>query len=470
MKRFASFTLFLFFAITIMGCKKDDPSPDHPAGVLNKPPQAFQVQVLSVDYDGATITWDQARDADGDPLHYALYLDDSLVLNNITTGYLYHFENLQPLTGYQGRIEVSDSVNAPVAVDFGFSTPAYFNTFDRTFTSSTCNIQSGYSLLQTNDKGYLIASKIACETQYPYLLKTDSLGAELWHKKIDLICGHGNILLNECQNGDLLITANSKIIRTDSGGNVKWNYEDGYSDFMGTAERQDGKIVTFKSINNVTMTLLSADGNMIWTRQNLNRNCLYLSFAMMNSGDLALMYTFSDSRGSLAGAARLDPEGTVIWDKNLDLDCYKYFAGKIITSTDGSLVCVILPDEDYKYESTVIKMDVDGNELWRSGVAIDGNRSLLYDIEQTPDSGYILCGQYMHYSHPGTLLVKLTNSGVLQWSRKFMIENINYYTINLYDIKPTADDGFVATGYKSVQNYSSDRNLWLLKTDNKGNL
>ncbi|HEY8898342.1 MAG TPA: DUF6443 domain-containing protein [Niastella sp.] len=88
----------------------------------------------------------------------------------------------------------------------------------------------------------------------------------------------------------------------------------------------------------------------------------------------------------------------------------------------------------------------------------------LYDIQPTPDGGYIMAGGIQFASKDGTL-VKADSSGNVQWAMKYGGDGSD----TLVRVRRTSDNGYIAIGTTHSGAYSNGA-IWILKTYTDGTL
>jgi len=123
---------------------------------------------------------------------------------------------------------------------------------------------------------------------------------------------------------------------------------------------------------------------------------------------------------------------------------------------------------DYKKSTDIwlIKTDSSGEMEWNKtigGEEHDVGRSIKY----TSDGGYIITGSTQSFTIGETdiWLIKINNNGIEEWNRTF--GGVDYDVG--YSVIESSEGGYILTGYtKSFGSGGND--LWLIKTDNDGNM
>ena len=103
----------LLIAIFIIGCSKDDTineiqEEQEEEIIVNLPPNNFNIEIVNISHETATIHWDEASDPESDAVNYDIYLNQTLVIENISE-LMYVFSNLEELTNYSGKIIAKDT-------------------------------------------------------------------------------------------------------------------------------------------------------------------------------------------------------------------------------------------------------------------------------------------------------------------------------------------------------------------------
>ena len=132
------------------------------------------------------------------------------------------------------------------------------------------------------------------------------------------------------------------------------------------------------------------------------------------------------------------------------------------TSDSGYVVCGTI---DYSGLTDVylLKIDKQGNKVWNQiigGTGFDNG----WSVQQTTDGGFILTGrQSSSGSTTSVYLVKTDENGNEQWNQTFGDSGNN----SGYSVQQTTDGGYIITGFTtSLGNGGSD--VYLIKTDENG--
>jgi hypothetical protein len=162
------------------------------------------------------------------------------------------------------------------------------------FSNSICDLNDGYSVIQTSDNGFAIGGDCYTPGTYltgdPIIIKTDSLGNREWIKNLGgwyedyvaMLCrsGDGNILMGttiaDTAIGNSPISR-INVVKLDNDGNIIWNKKYGSSSLDNFLENirclEDGNIICTGSVmsaipwNAGWILKLNPDGDSLWYRQ-----------------------------------------------------------------------------------------------------------------------------------------------------------------------------------------------------------
>jgi hypothetical protein len=293
---------------------------------------------------------------------------------------------------------------------------------------------SGNSVLQTVDKGYIIAG-----TTYSYglgsgdvwLIKTDKDGKELWNTTIGGVSNDYGYSIQQTTSDNGYIILGSKnsnaalwMIKTDEYGKHKWN-------------------VTF------TIGYYSFCGSVV---QTLDDGFLIVGYGLNKKPTDHYFITY----------LKTDSNGTEVWRKSYDLfpngDCYGYSIQK---TTDGGYIIV----GNRRGDAWLLKINELGEEVWNKTYGYIYADDYGYSVYQTNDGGYFITGGTFDLVNVDVLAVKTDSNGNEMWKNKFGGVNLDWG----YSGKQTSDGIYFVTG---VTNSSSEGNsdLWLLILNNNGDM
>lgn len=161
---------------------------------------------------------------------------------------------------------------------------------------------------------------------------------------------------------------------------------------------------------------------------------------------------------------KVNPIGETQWFKTYG-SSGKESSGNVQQTLDGGYIVVGttygfgLPVDIY-----LIKTDVNGDTLWTRAYGT-GSVDNGWSVQQTPDSGYIICGKtQMGLANDDVYLLKINPSGNLQWTKTYggAKNDIGISVIN------TNDNGFIIIGATLSFGPEPDENIFMIKTNNSG--
>mgnify|MGYP001203944368 CR=1 FL=1 len=288
-------------------------------------------------------------------------------------------------------------------------TEIWSNVYDDGF------IEHGYSIIETPDKGFLVAGDIR-QTQLSdpnvYLLKIDARGQKVWSKQFG---GAGNDsgyrIIHTVNNAGYLIVGTTSsfgngendvfLVKVDAQGDQVWakSYGTVGNDYgRSVLEINDGYLVTGTAYNalnqSVDLYLLKVDfnGNQVWQKFFGSPNDIDEGFdlVMTDDGNIVIAgYT-----GSLSDVwlLKVTPEGAGIWTKT--------FGGSlgdqgfdILKAANGDLVVAGVTEIDpTNSDAFLARYDTDGNEVWFNNVGRGTHVDLAQAVAPTADGGFIVTG------------------------------------------------------------------------------
>jgi len=165
---------------------------------------------------------------------------------------------------------------------------------------------------------------------------------------------------------------------------------------------------------------------------------------------------------------KIDSTGNEEWNKIFSEKSRDYGESVLQVSDGGYILLGTSRQDNGKFDIWLIKTDSNGNEEWDKtfgGERNDVGKSII----QTSDGGYAIGGVKDLGPFDGQedfYLIKTDASGNEEWSKTFGESNVD----QLWDIIESSDGGFALVGSNQcVGDCTGNRDVWLIKTDSKGN-
>ncbi|HWA05235.1 MAG TPA: T9SS type A sorting domain-containing protein [Ignavibacteria bacterium] len=294
-------------------------------------------------------------------------------------------------------------------------------------------------IINTNDGGYAIAGltfSYAAGYEDIYVVKLTTSGSILWTKTI----------------GTSEVDIAKSILQTSDGGYAI--AADIYNNGTTSAD--------------LFIIRMDAAGTILWTRT-INRAAYDYSCAIIQTNDGGFVIGGMSATGGVFSGdmyvVKLSSAGTYQWSKTYG-GTHDEVAYTIIKTTDGGLAFAGYSNSFGPYNLfNFIKTDSDGNIQWNRLIGETGTGSHIYSIKQTTDGGYILAGEQ---TPTGTgnydmYIVKLNSSGTIEWTRTVI--GTGYDMAN--SVFQTIDGSYILSGY--TNSYGSGGNdMFIVKLNNSG--
>jgi hypothetical protein len=331
-----------------------------------------------------------------------------------------------------------------------------------------------------------------------YLLRTDSLGTQLWSRALGGIRDEEGRSVLQTTDGGFLVAgwtksfgpgtptyANVYLIKTNASGDTLWtkNYggtgEDcGYS--LQTTPDSGfiiaGTTASYGAGGNDAYCIKTyANGDTIWTRTYGGPGTEKANAAVRapSGGYLLAGNTFSFGPGTPDSSngylIRIDETGDTLWTR--------YFGG---TGNDGFHGACAVPDGGFiavgwssgdgiSVNLFLVRVNNDGDSLWAKRIGGAGHDD-GFGIEPTADGGFVIGGFTDSYGAGGLdfLHVKTDSAGEVQWTKTFGGAEWDFGQT----IGTTADGGYILGGftYSFGTGTPTNCNAYLIKTDANGNV
>ncbi len=271
-------------------------------------------------------------------------------------------------------------------------------------------------------------------------------------------------------------TADPWLIKTDKFGNLEWDkiYVTPYNSY--------GAHVEITDENEYLIALNTADssgvysGNLLLTDTNGNEK-LGRMFGSGGSSEVNSILQTTDNSYIMAGSCsttegepfdfwliKIDDEGNELWRRTYG-GAGDDMCNSLQQLPDGGYILFGTTNSYGAGESDfwLLKTDENGNKIWDTtfgGLSIDEGKSL----KLTSDEGFILAGLTESYGEGGQdcYLIKTDKNGNEEWSKTFGSQNDDLFD----DVIQTPDGGYISVG-TTMKN--DNRDILIIKTDSSGN-
>jgi hypothetical protein len=272
------------------------------------------------------------------------------------------------------------------------------------------------------------------------------------------------------------------IIKTDGNGKPVWtkiyggNYSDGASDILPLT---DGSFLMVghsdsygTGTNDIFVMKLSSTGDSLWLKSFTTTYDESASRIIKanDTGYIIVGSTKNTSDNSTnALVMKIDDNGNSIWKKDFDNNGGGEGAADIVSTTDGGYVFAGSSSNptDGKSDVYLVKIDGSGNLSWQKTLG-GSETDVGTSLDKTGDGGYIISGYTASYGNGGrdAYLVKTDGSGNEQWHKTFGTIHSDEFSNVI-----TTTDGYLCVGF--INSYFSQQfiynDLLIIKTDLQGN-
>ena len=258
------------------------------------------------------------------------------------------------------------------------------------------------------------------------------------------------------------------IAKFDSNGNLVWVNNAGgtYSSFYKVILTDDGGfLATGEAGGDGIIARFDSSGNLLWTKKyGGSRFDIFGSIVQTADGNFVAVGSSDSSNGDVPGnngdadaiVAKIDPNGDLIWMKNIGGDDLDQFCS-VVQTADGGVIAIgnsrskngDIPNNKGYFDAIIARFDSQGNLIWIKSIDGIGNEVLL-EVALTLDGGFIAVGHTS--SSSGDLLDSLTKHSVLfiKFDLQGTIEWIDTFFIDdgceFGTVLQTTDGAFIAAG------------------------
>jgi PKD repeat protein len=286
--------------------------------------------------------------------------------------------------------------------------------------------QTANAIRPTSDGGFVIvggSSGDASGFDDVYLAKTDGDGNLTWQKKLSSSTKETGEDVTQTNDGGFLITGRSQIngsatdydlllMKTDLQGNVIWEKH------LGTPNTDGGYAIQRTSddhfivagyydyglnVSRPYMIKIDNAGDVVWEQHNVDE--LNFAFSVQETFDGGFIWAGTNGPPGSSYArsviTKTDASGAAEWSKKFLQPGYLFNQIECVrqTSDGGYIVCGQMDESGYDFpvrrQILVIKTDATGVATWTKTYAAGGRLGNAYDIQQTPDGGYIVVGHML---------------------------------------------------------------------------
>ena len=380
------------------------------------------------------------------------------------------------------------------------------NTWWKTYGGNRNTVSGG--LVMADDGGFFVVGTTNLQFEPEqlgdvYLLRTDATGEILWEKTYGGEGYDAGQSISETSDGNLLIAGattsfgaqgmDAYVLKVDRDGNELWSktYGGPLDEMVGAVgQLPDGSYILggnivdpndliadpgaagyggFAGRSNLYLLKVDADGNELWSRTNdSENNVIAVSGVLMPDGGLLASATISrypDPDNDIQ-LLRLDGEGTIVWSRTWEEGSSTPTA--LVETSDGNYLIAasyapLGGKEAAKEDFLFIKVDPQGNEIWRSSF---GDPELIdygVALARTSDGGYVTVGEQkrdLTSWEADLALVKIDENGQLLWRQAWPASHTMFSRVLQHP-----DGGFVFLGATFQEPVFK---VLLVKTDSQG--
>ncbi len=294
----------------------------------------------------------------------------------------------------------------------------------------------GQDIKQTPDSGYIVTG----ETSYGhrnrdvFLLKLDKFGSFEWFK---------------VYGGDLRDKGESLYLTSDGGYIIA-----GFTESFGAGNKD------------VYLIKTDVNGNLQWSKTfgGIENDFGLSVIETSDSGFVVTGFTLSYGAGNYdVYLLKCDKNGNLQWSRTFGGSAADYGYSVIETNNAYVISGCTKSYTSGKEDIYIISTDKSGNLNWAN--AYGSNLiEIAYDIQETPDKGFILTGVSHKWStgNRDAFLLRTDSAGGFQWMKTYGISTQDLG----FHLDQTTDGGFVITGW--VTGIGNGYDVALIKTDDSG--
>lgn len=291
-----------------------------------------------------------------------------------------------------------------------------------------------FEVQQTSDGGYIMTGFLTSTQTWSYnvyLVKTDSLGNELW--SVDYGGNDDDIGYSVCETSD--------------GGYIA----SGSTMSFGVGWRE------------AFLLRLNADGDTLWTKSYGWTNAQNTAYTVRETLDGGFLLVGSTISHILL--IKTDAYGDTLWLRELGTSHYTQGYSADLTSDGGCLIGGQIFRNGH-YDFHFMKVDSLGDSLWALSYGGGASNEHCYCIRETSDGGCIAVGGWNVFDDrraSSAYAVRTDSNGIYMWERTYGGASNDI----AHAVEQTEDGGFIITGY--TYSYGAGYyDVYLIRTDPNG--
>lgn len=343
------------------------------------------------------------------------------------------------------------------------------------------------NVLQLNDGGYVF---VGYKHYTPSLISTvfmkiDKYGNMIYMKEFDDLSWRVYENMIEADDGNFILAGyivndnsrsirNMMLVKVDEFGEIIWGkefYTESNDRIDSIIKSNDGGYLIlgtqglYNGFERLRIIKIDENGNQSWEHLSSGGTLNGFDIIQSDSGEILITFNFAStpdtSFDNNLRVKKLNQEGEQIWHHSFfDISSSNVYSGFIQKSTNGYIIAGKNNSDIY-----VLEIDNDGELLLENTFSFDIH-NLVSSFEQTSDGNYILTGStyYSNWSKLKLLHMKLNSNGNSLWHNSYQIDDNKSFGTSSVECY---DKGFIIGGCLFNQN---EQNMWLLKTDEMGQL
>jgi len=272
-------------------------------------------------------------------------------------------------------------------------------------------------------------------------------------------------------NGDLVWSRTFGGRGQDIGKMVRETSDGGFILVGSLADEQPSRrngVYLYQS--RIFLVKTDSEGNKVWS-QTHGDEMLYLPWGVAETSDGGYVLagweakTLDDRDVVLL---KTDAQGALEWSRSWDLDPgERDGAFDLILTSDGNvLVCGIQSMNAGPKKGVLLKVDMQGNEVWLQRFGDGSTETEFWDVMEDLDGGYIACGARLSGDHAGGsgstrhgFILKVDSSGEQLWEQ--VVSAPEYVAIHLSSAAVRPEGGYVFVGMAAPADADQYDMLWM---------